>query len=458
MAALVYWPDERPHRMGISQGFEILESGFDPPPPNLIPLLPVDDRSIACAVCVSQEKWCGKDAPQPGPAPCVVVRWHLDLIPADEQGALLDSDASQYLETVAAEFAARPGVMRRVHAIAEGYRKEYVAEDRRPRGGVQRPIQLACQNVIIGLATVQHEPRFDGLRVDNYLTCEAPHLAAHEANRAMLALVLCDAFQNGGTMEIRFGRDIPPALRRYARSLGLPAGEQERGTLTPEESRRLFMAVTPMPDDLRARCAVLMDRGVLAPERLCYTLMSGVWSTVELDFILATTPRAPSILMGGCDRTDRSARLAESETCRAALMVGMFMRRLGSQDKAAGGPEGVRVFEDRADRVLFTVLDSYGAVAVEGGSAMPWSTAAAAEPAAGRPMIVVPRGLPTPADEAILRKLAADFPAADVALLVPTDLADLLTAEVPCIRCPDGLAELDQQIEGRLRSLRIGRA
>ena len=80
----------------------------------------------------------------------------------------------------------------------------------------------------------------------------------HESNRALSALLLCDAFQNGGTMEIRFGtaekpKLFPPALRRFGRTHGIILGEEDPSSISPAEARSLFGAVTPMPDDLRER-------------------------------------------------------------------------------------------------------------------------------------------------------------------------------------------------------------
>jgi hypothetical protein len=83
--------------------------------------------------------------------------------------------------------------------IATQYQEKYVSCGRLPRGWVERPVQLACQNVIIGLSAFAHDAEFDGLRVPAYLTCEVPHLATHEGNRALCALMLCDAYHSGGT-------------------------------------------------------------------------------------------------------------------------------------------------------------------------------------------------------------------------------------------------------------------
>lgn len=467
LKSLVYWPDGDPaDQNSLEYGISLLESAACQPPSNLIPLLPVDDRSIACAACVYKSDWNDENPEEAGPAPCAVVRWHLDVIPDHYQGALLDTDAYSYLQSLSNEFAYHPRAISRIKSASQDYHDQYVAQLRRPRKRDRRPIQLACQNVIVGLATVAQDARFDGLRVSDFVTCEVPHLATHEANRALLALILCDAFQSGGTMELRFGGagkdvQVPAVLGRFARTLGLTAGEEDPCAITPGEARKLFLAVTPMPDELRSRCSVTMDRGVMAPERLCFTLMSGTWGAVELAYLLGTSARAASILTGGTEFSRRPERLAEAEVCRAALMSGMLFRRLSSKDTAIGGPQGVRVFDDLATHLMFSILDDEGAVAFTGFSgSLPWWSSQMPCPTLDRtiPLIIVPRGMPTPDDVRLVRDLQERYADWAIALLTPADTADILPRQLPVMRCPDKLAELDAQIERRNLAMRIGRA
>lgn len=462
---LVYWPDRDPGQPNsLAHGLDLLTRAVEPPPPNLLPLIPVDARSIACAVCFTQEESDDAEAAAQEAAPCSVVRWHLGACPPFAQGALLDSDAELYLDSIASELAVRPQMLGRLRDVAARYQSEFVDRKRRPRSHQLKPIQVACQNVIVGLATMYQDVTFDGLRVEHYLACEAPHLAAHEGDRALLAILLCEAFQCGGTMEIRFGAargesGLPESLRRYGRTLGIALGAEDRSAISPAEARTLFLAITPMTDDLRERCADAMDRGLIAPERLCFTLMANHWDAQELDYILATSPRAASILAGGTAAEDQLARLAELETCRAALMAGMFARRLSSRDGAASSQDGVRVFEDSRADVQVRVLDEAGAIALaRPEEGIPWLRAAAVGADRGGPLIAVPRGLPVPADLACVATLAKAHPDATVALLVPADMAALLPPGQPLLVCPDRLAQLDAQVERRLAALELGRS
>lgn len=423
--------------------------------------MPVDDTSIACVICAradGSDEYEQHDCGQ-------IVRWHLNEVDHKFQGAVLDSDAENYLRSVSEELTARKADLHLIKKIAEKYQREYVIAGKTPRGWVTRPVQLACQNVIIGLSAFQHDPTFDGLRVPVYLSCEVPHLATHESNRALAALMLCDAFHNGGTMEIRFGargreQEVPPGLRRYGRSLGLPLGAEDQYAITPAEARELFLAVTPMADELWARAIDFLDRGLTSPERLCYTLLAPIWRDIELDYLMATSSRAVSILEGGAPAESRRARLAELEVSRAALMIGMFYRCVDKDDRA-GHPAEVRVFEDSRVGVGWTVNGNDGVVAFTNlphGKVI-WS-APERQPivvGANRLLFVVPRSLPTPADWECVRNLQLAAPHAAVALLAPVDMAATIPPALPLIICPDRLGEIDIQIESKLQKSRISR-
>jgi hypothetical protein len=288
-------------------------------------------------------------------------------------------------------------------------------------------------------------------------------------------LTLADAFQNGGTMEIRFDRrakvvvngetieydghpegGVPASLKRFGRTVGVPLGVDDNAAITPAEARALFLAITPMPPGLRDRVERAIDRRCIAPERLCFTLLSQIWREIELDFMLASTDRASSILEGGADWRDRSARQAEMDVTRCALIAGMLFRRLNGRD-AAGAVDGPRVVEDVSLGVEWTVLDELGAVEFVGldvGSEMPWVQGQPPSLEAELTVFFRSRVSESVAAQATTLQSSGK----SVAVAVPLDAAippGLVT--VPLLRCPDRTADLDKQAEGRLLTSRISR-
>lgn len=428
----------------------------------LEPLAIVDDDSIACVVQVGH----GSDHASDG----AVVRWFLRDVEASAQASPLDVNADEYLKSLDEELAHRnTGLVRVLDEIGPAYERSHVGRGKRPRDFVVRPIRIACQNVIVGLAAIAQDSSFDGLSVVAWQTCEVPHLATHEANRALAALTLCDAFQNGGTMEIRFDQPseiwwgeetlkypghpegrVPASLRRFGRTLGVQLGAEDPAAIVPSEARQLFMAITPMPTELRNRVTHATTKLGLVPERICFTLLAGVWQKIALDFLLATTGRADSILQGGAQWEDRPSRKAESDVCRAAVMAGMLFDRLNSQDHAAT-PGDARVVEDRTRGVEWSIDADLGTIRYSRiVNEIPWTNGIDKSVS----ITVAPRVC---IDDGELAVLAAEAEAPFFALVPRDAQVDRLPPGVGLMRCPDRLADLDKAIEDKLSILRTSR-
>jgi hypothetical protein len=468
----------------------VIDASSWPLDQNLVPILALDEKSFACVVLSNSAgpNLRGENA---------VVRWHLDVRNEALQGAVLDTDVLRYAESVAEELEAREAGMERVlREIGPAYELQYLDANKRPRDFVLRPVRLACQNVIVALAAFAHDSAIDGMSVVAWQTCEVPHVATHEANRALSALMLCDAFASGGTMEIRFDRTIklsahgisartgdavdieatyighpehgrvPASLRRFGRTALVELGAEDQHAISPSEARELFLAVTPMPDDLSNRVRTAWRSGVATPERLCYTLLAQIWREVELDYMLACSPRTGSIISGGADWDSRGARQAESQIARTALMVGMFYRRLDTLDGAGAIGTDARAIEDNRVGVTWEVSPEFGAITFHGLRAEPVPWQAPTEVEVGQilcdeSLTVLPRLL---ADEQTLRTASSIWSdsGVQVAVVIPRDSAgdgeSAAARGVLLLRCPDRLGELDQVIESKLLSARIARA
>jgi hypothetical protein len=99
-------------------------AGFFEEPRNLLPVAVVDEGSIACVVCSTGSENAGNP----------VVRWFLSDVDPRYQGALLDVDVYEYLESLDHEMAARPDGLRRIlDEIGPAYEESYLAKDKRPR-------------------------------------------------------------------------------------------------------------------------------------------------------------------------------------------------------------------------------------------------------------------------------------------------------------------------------------
>ena len=165
--------------MSVAAALQALETAPQRSPDRLVPVTYVDDRSLACVVC----------RPREGPPPAregQVIRWHLDDIPPQHQGALLDLDVYLYAQSLSEELGPAWGEgYEGMVQTAKDYQEKFLQDEQvTPKARDLRPFQLACQNVIIGLAAVRHDPVIDGLRVKYWQTCEVPHALVGECREA----------------------------------------------------------------------------------------------------------------------------------------------------------------------------------------------------------------------------------------------------------------------------------
>ena len=464
---LVYRPTAEPGARDVAWAESLIDDSAWPLLPNLVPIMPVDERSFACVVLSDLD---GPDLPGDG----AVVRWHLDVQQEKHQATLLDTDCKAYVWSVAEELRHREEGADRVFDIGEAYQAAFLANDKRPRDFVVRPVRIACQNVIVALAAFSQDSAFDGLGVVAWQTCEVPHVATNEANRALTALMLCDAFKSGGTMEVRFDRParvtglgtipghpeqrVPAALRRFARTVGVEGLDGDTCSISPAVARQLFRAVTPMPDELRTRVDFATTNEGIAPERIYFALMTGTWHPLELDFMLATSARTAAIISGGSEWRDRASRQAETELCRAGAMASMLLSRLDNRDSAGVASEA-RVLEDDRHGVTWHVDDDSASIEfrnVDPGSEIPWVFRSPdGAPRTTSSLRVFPRALVTPVALEQVRSASGGDPCA---LLVPKDVAPSLPRDVLVLACPDRVAELDRSIEAKLLTSRITRS
>ncbi len=451
----LYRPSLKPHPMSFAAAVHTLHTSVIEVPDGLLPITYVDDRSLACLTVGDEQAF--------GWAAGSVIRWHLDDIPVRHQARVLDTGLDSYIDSLVSETgAAWQKGLDGMAKLSTAYQAEFVIPEITPKAHHRRPFQLACQNVIIGLAAFQYDARIDGTSVAHWLTCDVPHVATSEGSRALAALLLCDAFQSGGTMEIDFSHHpeqaVPASLRRFGRTVGVALGTETQAgaSISPAEARELFWQVTPMPEALRRRAGVLVDNGFISVERLCYSLLAPIWTPQALDFLVAVAApwRLRAILEGGTDPRNEGASF-ERALMRSALLLETYLRRLDAKDSAAEGDGyAQRVFEDTTHGIRWSVLEEAAAVIVEGfpPGPVPWARDLESD---GR-IALLPRAHVSPLDLHAVAELQAQHG-------IPTRVLvahDAFVGPEPkvILRAPSRLAELDARIERNLVASRLGRS
>ena len=136
---LMYRPDlPASDPMSVAAAFSALQGSSHPFPANLVPLSPVDDRSIAAVLC-QHTAFDGSRGLG------FVVRWHMDDVPFEHQADILDVDAMTYIESVLAEGRARTRGLTGIESLTRRYREQHIRQTHRGETSVSRPKAIRDQ-------------------------------------------------------------------------------------------------------------------------------------------------------------------------------------------------------------------------------------------------------------------------------------------------------------------------
>ena len=423
----------------------IRRSSSQPFPPELVPIGFCDERSFACAVGALNEATVPADGGS-------VVRWHLDDVPSRYQRQLLDVNPIAYLRTQAVDVQMHRAHRDSLKRAEVAYRISHGQEEM-PKPYDQRVFAINSQNVVLVRGSFGYDSTLDGLEVRNFVTCQRPHVAAHEGTRVGIANLLCEAFRFGSTMEVRFDHHpehvVPASIHQWARTVDAEVGRDDPKSISPAEARGLMRAASRADDRLER---LMAEAGGLRPERVYFTILTGAFSHIEVEWLISCSSRGASILAGGTDPLNRPDRQAEMALARTALMLGMFRKVLSIKVRTPGERRR-KVFEEDRWTIDWNVLDETGAVELgplQNGT-LPWARELRSADA-GERITVYPRDHVT--DE--LRAALSKKPGAGMHLaLLPSDVD---SDGLPSLHCPDTRAALDRVAEQKLSSLKVARA
>lgn len=143
---------------------------------------------------------------------------------------------------------------------------------------------------------------------------------------------------------------IPRALSELADRLGVRFVHADRGLIAPDESRELYLRLTPFSFTARDRVRELSRRGALSVERVCYLVHHGVWSAREMELLLLGSPYPDLILGRSVVAEQRHLHAQSGVHARGAVLAGVLHRALAYRDPLAAGAD--RVVHDGEPRAL----------------------------------------------------------------------------------------------------------
>jgi hypothetical protein len=157
----------------------------------------------------------------------------------------------------------------------------------------------------------------------------------------MLTFLLSEAFKCGGTMEIRFSKEIeggrvPYDLSRFAAENGIKLEHIQEARITPSESKLLFLAVSEFSEPLQQEIARLCGEGRLSLERPCFAKCNGIWSKYQIEHFIFGCANPDSILSASFLPEQRIPYLNDLRHVCAAIMGGVLDYKLAMNSREDG--------------------------------------------------------------------------------------------------------------------------
>jgi hypothetical protein len=151
-----------------------------------------------------------------------------------------------------------------------------------PQRGDWSTYRLASKDIILGVVTHRFNATTKSLDVRSYFCGEHPIFKELEPTRALMVMLLCQAFQTGNSLQINFEQGVPFDVRTLIED---PTGKTVSGHtsfLSRDVTEPLFIALSGISSGLQVR---IKDQGV-GVGTVCYQIFRGTWSSFQINALL----------------------------------------------------------------------------------------------------------------------------------------------------------------------------
>lgn len=303
-------------------------------PLELLPIEVIGDNVYACLVCSQQKR--------ESQAPVVKVdifnlhpSVHFEQLAPSFRDYMYDRLNSIERKPVQIEDKtwekAWENFEKHVHEYHAKFDYDHAKGGKLPRNTDYRPYRYCIQDVLFGVTVVRHKLEYNCLEVDVFLTAEIPEYGPLAGAQALTAFLLSEAYKCGGSMEIRFTKNVedgrvPAELQNLATQYGVKLMEAQRGRVEASEAKALYAAMTGFSEKLQLKIQQLENIGKLKMARACYVVHHGVWSKEQLEMIVLGSENPDSVISGQSRPEQRHLYKHDILHARAALLAGMFER------------------------------------------------------------------------------------------------------------------------------------
>jgi hypothetical protein len=355
----------------------------------------------------------------------------------------------------------------------EMFHYEHKTGGRLPANHDWRPYRYCIQDVLFGTVVVQHDRKYNRLKVDVFLTAEVSEYDPLAPAQALAAFLLSEAYKCGGSMEIQFTREVqggqvPRQLQDLAASFGLNFENAEHGLITAQEAKSLYTALTGFTAGFKERLNNMEAEGLIKMVRACYVVHHGVWTREQVEMIVLGSEYPDRILSGVTHPNERHLYQHDLFHARAAVMCGMLDRSLNLRNRPESTGSEVELEDDfRPIKFGFDGINYVREVFCEEDLPLPWLVGKDSEhhiPAGvkfevlirARDGIDLKRHFADDLKQASKRHSQTNLP---TFLLIPaelneTEVKDLLikclTAGIGLLVCPETTINLDTEAAQKL--------
>lgn len=151
-----------------------------------------------------------------------------------------------------------------------------------PQRGDWSTYRLAAKDIILGVVTHCYNATTRTLDVRSYFCGEHPLFKDLEPTRALVVMLLCQAFQTGNSLQLNFEQGVPFDVRTLIEERTGKIISGHASVLSREITEPLFVSLSGISSRLEAR---IKDHGV-GVGTVCYQIFRGTWTALQINALL----------------------------------------------------------------------------------------------------------------------------------------------------------------------------
>jgi len=188
--------------------------------------------------------------------------------------------------------------------------------------------RCCVHDLVVGLTAFRYNESFNGIEVDTFLSTEHPDYEQGHGTKALMALILSDAYKNGTSMEVRFkNKSIPKNLLLLINSYDIKL-QKEDGIITHNESVNIFSSLLGIQNETKDRIRLLEEIKEGTLQGVCFLINSRVWTTEEINWLILNASRVKAIIFGRDTPEIRFNYLESLSLGRGALALSKFKEKI----------------------------------------------------------------------------------------------------------------------------------